>query len=109
MVCSRLPAGARAPVDGHDLTALVDGQPEPDRLRNLALILGTINEPLAKPIPRSPPGFEVRRQDRLLLWLIPGLERGLAQTDMPDAVRAALLRFGPPSGRSWKANLRFCE
>jgi hypothetical protein len=71
----------------HDLTPLTQGQANPDRLQNLALLLGTINETLAVRIPQGLPGRDVRRQAQLLTWLIPGFERGIDRMDAPQQAK----------------------
>src|SRR5207248_10761535 len=72
---------------GHDLTPLTHGQSNPDRLQNLALLLGTINEPLAARIPQGLPGRDILRQARLLTWLIPSFEQGIDGMDAPQLVK----------------------
>src|SRR5947208_6107736 len=72
---------------GHDLTPLTQGQSNPDRLQNLALLLGTINEPLAARIPQGLPGRDILRQARLLTWLIPSFEQGIDGMDAPQLVK----------------------
>jgi hypothetical protein len=76
-----------ATANGHDFTALTQGQANPDRLQNLAFLLGTINEPLAARIPQGLPGRDIRRQAQLLTWLIPGFEQGIDRMDAPEQVK----------------------
>ncbi len=80
----------------HDFTALVDRQPRPERLRNLAFLLGTIDEPLANPVPTGVRGFEVRRQAQLLTWLIPLLTDGLTNGNIPREARDGFLAIVRP-------------
>ena len=42
-----------ATANGHDFTALTQGQANPDRLQGLAFLLGTIDQPLAARIPQN--------------------------------------------------------
>jgi hypothetical protein len=73
-----------------DFTALVDGQPRPDRLQRTAILLGGIDTTLARPIPRNLTGYSVRRQAKLLTWLIPAFDNELNQDKIPRQVRAML-------------------
>jgi hypothetical protein len=76
-----------ATANGHDFTALTQGQANPDRLQGLAFLLGTIDQPLAARIPQNLPGRDIRRQASLLTWLIPSFEQGIDGMDAPEQVK----------------------